>query len=511
MNVADDVSRVAMEDPDRTALLAAGERWSYIELLAAATAEERALEGAGVGPGDRVVCMLPNSVTFIAVYLACLRRGYVLVPLAPTASEDEIRHVLADSGAAAVVVLDEVADAAPAEGADQVGPLRRIQRGRTVPRPGAGSLRAAQRSLTGPLDLDPAWPALLLYTSGTTGRPKGALLSHRNVRFVARSKVRYLGLHHDDVLLLFLPLHHCFGLNAVLTPGLHAGAAVVVSGRFEREQTLRLIRRHGVTRLFAVPQAFRMLLDAGVSGHLVPSVRYAMSAGDTLPDDLHDRWERRMGWPIHQAYGLTEASPFVTYNHQPRLRPGSVGTAIDGVRVQIRRCSGEPAPRGETGEVWVRGPNVMLGYWNAPGATADAMVDGWLRTADHGRLDEDGYLYLAGRSNELIIVRGHNVYAAEVERVLRDDERVLDAAVYGVQHDLTGEVVCASVVPSAAGVDAQALRARCARHLAAYKVPVMIDLVDALPTGRTGKTDRRALAAQARARRAYQAGPKAAS
>lgn len=490
MNVAEHVAELAKREPDKVAIICAGESWTYGELGHAATKQESALADLGVISGDRVAIVLPNSVTFVAVYLACLRRGFVPVPVNPSLSADEVRHVLIDSSAVVAVVLDEY-DKIPA---GPEFPEHVIRLGRTMARPAQPTSPAG---LPDPTDLDPAHPAALLYTSGTTGRPKGALLSHHNVVFTMRSKVRYLELEPDDVLLLFLPLYHCYGLNAILNPGLLAGATVVLAERFDRRQTLELANEHGVTHFFAVPRVFRLLVDTGIAPERIPTVRYALAAGDVLHDDVRVRWHEQMGWPIHQAYGLTETSPFATYNGSPDRRPDSVGKAIDQVDVGIRDESGRPLPGGEVGEVWVRGPNVMLGYWDSPEATAEAIVDGWLRTADHGWVDDDGYLYLAGRSSELIIVSGQNVYTAEVERVLLADPDVVDAAAYGIPHEIAGEIVGASVVAKDDSVMASDLRSACAQQLAKHKVPVVIDLVDSLPTLKTGKKDRQALAALA--------------
>lgn len=490
MNVAEHVTEIARSSPDRVAIICAGESRTYGELCHAAVEYETALADLGVAAGDRVAIVLPNSVTFVAVYLACLRRGFVPVPLNPSLSADEVRHVLDDSSAGVAVVLDEY-DKLPS---GPESPEHIIRVGRSIPRP---TQPANPQDLPAPANLDPAHPATLLYTSGTTGRPKGALLSHRNVVFTMRSKVQYLELEPDDVLLLFLPLYHCYGLNAILNPGLLAGATVVLAERFDRRQTLELVNTHGVTRFFAVPRVFRLLVDTGITPDRMPTVRYALAAGDVLHDDVRVKWHEQMGWPIHQAYGLTETSPFVTYNSTPDRRPASVGKAIDQVEVGIRGDSGRRLPAGETGEVWVRGPNVMIGYWNSPEATAEVIIEGWLRTADHGWVDDDGYLYLAGRSSELIIVSGQNVYTAEVERVLLANPDVVDAAVYGIPHEIAGEIVGASVVIRDAGVTAVGLRSACAQQLAKHKVPVVIDLVDSLPTLKTGKKDRQALAAVA--------------
>lgn len=491
MNVANHVVDVASNEPGRVALIFSGESWTYAELLAAAVAQEAELNKLGVATGDRVAIVLPNSVTSVVIYLACMRRGYVAVPVNPGLSVDEILHVLVDSGAVLAVVLDGFERL----NADAVS-LHVIRLGRTVPRPKPA---ASVQEIPPAIDLDGTHPATILYTSGTTGRPKGALLSHHNVIFTMQSKVRYLELRQDDVLLLFLPIYHCYGLNAILNPGLLAGATVVLAERFDRQQTLNLINDHNVTRLFAVPQVFRLLHDGGVTPEAIPTVHYALSAGDVLQDDVRQLWQERMGWPIHQAYGLTETSPFVTYNSEPDQKPASVGKPIDGVDVAIRHDF-RPVPVGEIGEVWVRGPNVMLGYWNSPEATAAAIHGGWLRTADLGWLEDDGYLFLAGRSSEVIIVAGQNVYTAEVERVLLADRNVADAAVYGLPHDIAGEIVGASVVPTNNAVTAQQLRAACASQLAKHKVPVVLDLVDSLPTLSTGKKDRRTMAARVRER-----------
>lgn len=460
MNIASQVAIRRRLNPDRIAIFFEGATYSYAEVDRRAAGAAVELCRMGVGRGDRVSLCLPNTPEFIVWYLGALRIGAIAVTINPGLTEDEARFLVEDCGAR--VVLREPRMPEPAE-----GPVD---------------------------DLPGDAPAVIVYTSGTTGTPKGATLSHGNVLFVAESKRRYLGIRGDDRMLLFLPLFHCFGQNAVLNAVFAAGAAVVLQRSFDAEGVLAAIAERSVTMLCGVPTHFIVLCDRASAEEMRP-VRYFMSAAAPLPLEIERRWRQRFGKPIHQGYGLTESSPFASYNHETAYREGSIGTAIDGVEMAVADVvTGRTLGPGEKGEIVVRGPNVMLGYWHRPEETRDAIRDGWLRTGDIGRMDSDGYFYLEDRLKDMVIVGGFNVYPKEVEEALYQHPAIAEAAVYGVPDPVMGERVRAAVVlRQGMRPNAEELMACCRAKLADYKLPADFDFVAELPKGRTGKVLKRVL------------------
>jgi long-chain acyl-CoA synthetase len=460
MNIASLVAIRRRLDPDRIAILFEGASYSYAEVDRRAAGAALELVRMGVGRGDRVALFLPNTPEFIFWYLGALRIGAVVVAINPGLTEDEACYLVQDSGAR--VVLREARMPEPAEG---------------------------------PIDDLPAGaPAVIVYTSGTTGTPKGATLSHGNVLFVAEAKRRYLGIRRDDRMLLFLPLFHCFGQNAVLNAAFAGGAAVVLQRSFDAEGVVAAIAEQSVTMLCGVPTHFIVLCDRATPEEMRP-VRYFLSAAAPLPLEIERRWRQRFGKPLYQGYGLTESSPFASYNHETAYREGSIGTAIEGVEMAVVGVeTGRLVGPGEMGEIVVRGPNVMLGYWQRPEETRKAITEGWLHTGDIGRMDGDGYFYVEDRLKDMVIVGGFNVYPKEVEDALYRHPAVAEAAVYGVPDPVMGDRVRAAVVlRDGFHANAQDLLACCRAFLAEYKLPSDFEFVAELPKGRTGKVLKRVL------------------
>ena len=476
MNIASSVERGRRCYPDRPALLFEGAAISYRRLDELANGEAARMRAAGVGRGSRVALCLGNTPQFAASYLGALKLGAIAVSVNPALTEEEIRFILSDSGAAHVVRDPD------------------LWRGEGPEAPAIAALEMA-----------PEDPAAIVYTSGTTGVPKGATLSHGNVIFTMQAKRRYLGIPPEDRLLLFLPLYHCFGQNAILNAGLGAGATLVLHRAFDKDRVLDSMARDGVTMLCAVPANFVVLHDAA-SARQLSGVRYAMSAAAPLPLEVETHWQAKFGQPIYQGYGLTETSPFASYNHATAHRPGSIGSPIDGVEMAVVDVDdGSFLPRGATGEIVVKGPNVMLGYWNRPEETREAIRDGWFHTGDIGRAGADGYFFIEDRLKDMAIVGGYNVYPAEVENALLRHPAVSEAAAYGVPDPVLGERVRAAVTlrPGSTATAAE-LISRCRASLAEYKLPTDIDFVAAIPRCRAGKVRKRVL------REAYRAAQSAA-
>ena len=342
------------------------------------------------------------------------------------------------------------------------------------------------------VDADPDAAALILYTSGTTGFAKGATLSHRNVRTNVCAFNHLCGMESSDRMLLAVPLFHCFGQNALLNSAFNVGATLVLQERFDLNETRRLIQQHQVTQLYGVPMMFQLLHDSCEPGDL-SSVDYCFSAAATLPIQVSRAWQQKFEMPIYEGYGLTETSPFASYNHRVRFVPGSIGTPIDGVEMKIVDSeTGQDSARGDLGEIVIRGPNVMLGYWNRPEESAQAIRNGWFHSGDIGRMDEDGFFYIVDRVKDMISIGGVKVFPAEVERVFLDHPDISQIAIVGIPDPVFGEQVVAFIV-SEAGRDSGAsawlddVAGFAKENLSNFKIPRQFFQVDELPRNPSGK------------------------
>ncbi|MGW7049469.1 class I adenylate-forming enzyme family protein [Streptomyces avermitilis] len=433
-----------------------------------------ALRARGVGRGDVVALLLPNTADFVVALFAAWRLGAVVTPVDPALTESEARYQLGDAGAAVAVTAG--------------------------PSPLAGALPVAELS-TGPEDTaapetDAGALALLIYTSGSTGRPKGVMLDHANLAAMAEMMTGTARLTETDHSLLILPLFHVNGIVVGVLSPLLAGGRVTVAGRFRAETFFDLVATVRPTCFSAVPAIYSMLAE--LPDHVRPdtsSVRFAACGAAPMPAALIERFERRYDIPILEGYGLSEGTCASTTNPlYGRRKPGTVGLPLPGQQVAVMDPQGRIAPAGATGEVVVRGPNVMRGYLGRPEETARTVIDGWLHTGDVGRFDEDGYLVLVDRIKDLIIRGGENIYPKEIETVLGDHPEVLEAAVVGAAEPRLGEVPVAFVAlrPGASATTADLLD-HCRARLAKFKVPTGITLVDRLPRNPVGKTDKPAL------------------
>jgi long-chain acyl-CoA synthetase len=349
----------------------------------------------------------------------------------------------------------------------------------------------------------PGDTATILYTSGTTGSPKGAEGSHFSlVEQTSTLLLDTFDMTSDDVLLGCLPLFHTFGQTCVLNTGFRAGATIVLMPKFDGAGAIELIKRHGCTIFFGVPTMYMVILAAAGAEPVQTKLRYGISGGAAIPVAIIDRFTQLFGVDIHEGYGLTETSPVASFNQRGVTpRPGTIGTPIWGVDVEIARAENDDAiellPRGELGELVIRGHNLMKGYLHREEDTARSVVDGWFRTGDLGTKDDDGYLRILDRKKDMILRNGYNVYPREVEEVLAGHPDVSMAAVYGVPHEVHGqEVVAAVVLVSGATVTGAELVAFAEEHVAAYKYPREVAIVEALPMGPSGKVLKRELVAR---------------
>ncbi|MGC9318787.1 MAG: long-chain-fatty-acid--CoA ligase [Armatimonadota bacterium] len=490
------LQKTAARRPDRPALVTGEVQMTWGELSAAVDAAAAGLQRLGVEPGDRVGLVLPNCPQFVITYLACVRMGAMAVPLNPVLAPEEAAYIVADAGAKAVVAVQQTAPLAQAAASGAGGVEHLIVSGDDIPT-GALDFRALLAGGPGELPEPRGGDevAALMYTSGTTGRPKGAQLSHRNLLFDARASVAAVRMFEDDVFLSVLPLFHSFGATVCMVIPMLMGATSVLVPRFEPLPVLEAVQRSRATIFPGVPSMFAVLaglktdreFDAG-------SLRLCISGGAALPRELTPAFEQRYRTTLLEGYGPTEASPVVSVNRSEETRKiGTVGPPLPGVEVEVRD-EDQLLPVGEIGEICVRGDNVMTGYWRDPEKTARAIRDGWLYTGDVGALDEDGYITIVDRKTDMIIVSGLNVYPREVEDVIRRLPQVRDCAVVGARSELRGEIVTAWVELH----DGQAVAngdviEHCSEHLARYKIPRQIHFVDGLPRSATGKVLKREL------------------
>ena len=492
------IAKAALLHPDRTALVSPGARVTYAELAERVRRAARLLEELGLEPGDRFAILMANDRRFLELLLASGRAGTIAVPLNWRLTPAELEHPMGDAGAEVLFVGPEHREKGDAL-AERTG-ARPI----AVPEAYDEALEAAEAggpggeqmaALPGGDD-----PALIVYTSGTTGTPKGAVLTHANLFWNALDDVLALGLDGRDVTLTLLPLMHVGGIGLFTLPTLLAGGTVVMPRAFEPEEALGWIEREGVTLFLGVPTVHKMLVESDAFDAAdLSSLRLVYNGGDRCPLPIVDAWRER-GVDFGGGYGLTETAPTAFLTEPDQLEratrePGFMGKPALGIDARLVDEEGREVPAGAVGEVWLRGPGVFPGYWNREGETAEAFTDGWFRTGDLARRDEEGFWYFAGRRSGMIVTGGENVYPAEVEGVLRDHPAVSDVCVIGRDHPKWMEVPYA-VVETRPGhsPEARELRAFAEERLAPYKVPRGWALLDELPRTPIGKPDRAELA-----------------
>ncbi|MGH3652454.1 long-chain-fatty-acid--CoA ligase [Glutamicibacter sp.] len=481
-----------------------GRSTTYEQLWEQAREYAGALQAQGIEAGDRVALLIPNVTDFARAYYAVLALGAVAVPVHALLKAREISYILEDSEAKLLIcaapLLAEGAAGAAASGVPVLSVLAPEESGTTR----LEDLALQATPIGTYLPRRPEDLATILYTSGTTGKPKGALGTHLAlIEQTHTTLLNTMELRRGDKLFGGLPLFHTFGQTCVLNTGLRVGAEVMLLPKFTAEGALELLLEAGIDVFFGVPTMYVALLEAGKQREGMPQkLRYAISGGASLPVSILTAFEQRFGARIHEGYGLTETSPVACFNHvgvDPR--PGTVGTPVWGVDVEIA----DPAyadeirllPRGELGELVVRGHNLFSGYLNRPEATAEAVVDGWFRTGDLGTKDEDGYLRILDRTKDMILRNGYNVYPREIEEVLVSHPEISNAAVYGVPHETHGQEIAASVTLEAGStLGAQDLVAWASGQMAAYKYPRLIEIVQEFPLGPSGKILKRELVAQ---------------
>jgi long-chain acyl-CoA synthetase len=494
---------------DAVALISRGKQTTYGELRDHAARLRGGLVAQGIQPGDRVGIVAANNWYFVVSWLGILGAGAVAVPLNPTSPAPEVTRELAEVGAVAVIVGPMGKRVLPDLDRSRLPDLRLIVQAD----PGELVVDDATR-LDALMAAEPIPVveradddlAVLMFTSGTAGFPRAAMLSHGNLlaNIEQLQANPFREQRSDDVSFAVLPFFHIFGLNVVLNMALHTGGAILAVERFDPESALESIRTHGATLIAGAPamwQAWALLPTA--PDDAFATVRIAGSGAAKLDPLVRDRMHERFGLRIDEGYGLTEASPVVTTSTGIPAPPGSIGAPLPGVKVRLIDADGLDVLVGDVGELRVHGPNVFGGYWGDPDATARALTpDGWLMTGDLAVVDDHGFLFIVDRLKDLIIVSGFNVYPAEVESILVEHPGVQAAAVVGVQHPHSGEAVKAYVVAAeGSSVEEDDVIAFCEARLARYKCPQKVGFVDELPSGLGGKIRKHELPGAARDQR----------
>jgi long-chain acyl-CoA synthetase len=488
-NLSSLLERAAAGHPERPAVKLDDLVLSYERLRESAGRVTSLLASAGVAKGDRVGLMLPNIPAFPVAFYGALGAGAVVVPMNPLLKSREVAYYLGDSGAKTLFAWHGSAGEAAKGAADAGAEVIRVD---DVDLSAVLAGQSATRAWPDAADSD---DAVILYTSGTTGQPKGAQLTHGGLASnAALTAETLLGNAPDDVMLGCLPLFHVFGLTCGLNATVTAAGALTLLPRFDPGAALDIIARDKVTIFEGVPTMYAaMLHQQEADPSALASLRLCISGGAALPLEIMRGFETKFGCVILEGYGLSETSPVASFNHPDKVRkPGSIGTPVRGVEMRLVDPEGADVPPGEIGEIAIRGHNVMKGYWGKPEATAEAIPDGWFRTGDLARVDEDGYYFIVDRKKEMIIRGGYNVYPREIEEVLHEHPAVAGAAVVGIPHPELGEEVGAAIVlKPGATVEPDELRQFARARVAAYKYPRHVWLVPDLPKGPTGKVLRR--------------------
>ena len=492
------LSKRAYLTPDREALLFIGDgapqRYTYAELNARANRLANWLhDDLGIRKGDRVSMLAHNSMAYIDCFYGLAKLGAIFAPLNWRLAANELRYIINDCEPAVLIAGPEFADVVAEFRSDVHIDHYVALEGAEIDGVMSYDASVAQASEaeppSPPLDDDDTWA--ILYTSGTTGRPKGAMIPHRQVVYNCINTIASWGLTEYDVSPVYTPLFHAGGLFAFLTPLLYVGGRVIVTRTFELEETVQIIDDEGCTVILGVPTIFQMWMNtAAFKVASFESVRFFISGGAPLPESLVESWVAAKGGVFRQGYGLTEvgANCFSMTDEDSVTKLGSVGKPIFHSLMRLVDTDGRDVPVGEVGELLIAGPHVCTGYWRNPEATAAAIENGWFHTGDMARMDEDGFFYIAGRFKDMIISGGENVYAAEVEAVCREHPAVAEAALIGKPHPQWGEIgIMVVVLQSGQSTTPEELQAFCSQHLARYKIPKEIIFTDALPYSPYGK------------------------
>ncbi len=496
MAIYDSIVAGAREYPERTALLYEGETWSYGELNTATDTIAKRLIALGLQAGDRVALLFVNRPEIVCGYFACFKAGLIVVPLNTRMKGHELAYVLNHSGAKVLLAQPDLFQ--------EIQAIREtLETVETCFLTDGGEAQTGDRAYAellaeaGDIALPPVCdedPALIMYTSGTTARPKGVVHAHCTIQPLVIATTADLRADRLELGAAIPPLSHIGSLCGMLLPTLYAGGSLLLIPKFDPAAIVRTIELRKVTFFWLVPAMYAALLHVpGATAQSFASVKICLSAGDAMPNAMRTQLRERLGLVPIDPCGMTE----MVYTMNPsdgRARPGSIGLPLAGVEMKLLDDAGEEVAQGETGEIVARSPMLMLGYWNDPEATANAVRDGWLYTGDLARQDADGYYWFVGRKKDVIVRGGSNIAPAEVEDALLTHPDVASVSVVGVSDPILGQRVWAFIAlkPDAAANE-DALKAHAQARIAAYKVPETIRIVLSLPIGLTGKVHRQTL------------------
>ncbi|GAB04917.1 AMP-binding protein [Gordonia amarae] len=487
-SLSDAIIKHSVAKPDAVALRGAGSEFTYKQTADAVLAYAGMLRDKGVGVGDRVLYIAPTVPEFAIAYFGINALGAVVLPANPLCTPSELAYYIEDAGVKLVIAWDGLS-AAAREAAEAAG-LEFIALEQ-------GAAASSGTPIDAPVEMADDDIACILYTSGTTGKPKGAELTVGNLKSAARISGKLGDYTDEDAVATALPLFHVFGQASVMLATLEAGAPLNLMPRFHPKEFIDMIIENGVTAVGGVPTMWNAMLHVpgDVEEGAFDRLRLAVSGGASLPLEVLQAFERRFGCAILEGYGLTETCGMATFSRPGVPAPqGTVGLAVYESEVEVRDGEGNSVPTGERGEVFIKGPFVMRGYWQRPDATAETIIDGWLKTGDIGELDADGNLKIVDRAKDLIIRGGYNVYPSEIEETLYAHPDIVEAAVVGVPDNHYGEEVVAVVAAKpGSGLTAEDVTNWSTERLAAYKYPRAVVFVDELPKGPSGKILKRAI------------------
>ena len=510
MNLSSQLHETAKNWADKPAYYFMGQASTYAELDTNITKFASGLEKLGVKKGDHIALLLGNSPHFVISLYGALRLGVTVIPINPIYTADEISYILNNGDVKVVVALDTAIPVAEKIHSllPKVEQYVYCETGTRQAELESLSVYPKLKSFTNVVDsgnlsyqgpeLQDDDTAIILYTSGTTGKPKGAMLTHQNLFSNAKDVGEYLKMNSEDRVITALPVFHVFCLTVALNAPLLIGATLLIVPRFSPKEIFHISKQYEATVFAGVPTMYNFLFQYPEGNpEDLKTLRLCISGGSALPVALLKNFERKFNVLISEGYGLSEASPVTCFNPLDRPRkPGSIGTSILHVENKVVNELGDEVPIGEVGELIVRGPNVMKGYYKMPEESQAALREGWLYTGDLARVDEEGYFYIVDRKKDLILVGGYNVYPREVEEVIYNHPDVVEVAVFGVPDPNQGEAVVSYVVSKNPKLTGDQLLAYCKEHLAKYKIPSLIEFIDELPKNTTGKILRMALKAQ---------------
>ncbi len=494
MNLGFNLRRSSIYFPEKDAIVFGRSSFSYRDIERLSNRFGNILKSIGVKKGDKVCIYLPNIPEFIICFFGIVKIGAIAVSISSLWKRDEVSYVIEDSEANTLVTTEELIQNIPE--LDISERLRNIIIIGEKCDKGISYKEMMEKSHDelSIMEMEKDDVASIIYTSGTTGKPKGAMLTHGNVISNSFSAIHHTLMKPEDILICFLPLYHSFGQNFIMNSCICRGATLILHKKFELDEIVNSIKSNRVTRFFGVPTIYIMLLNEEKTYPFLKSLGYCFSAAASMPAEVSKKWKETFGLTIYEGYGLTETTPFASYNHDIKYRSGSIGTPIENVEMKVVDENGVQLPPGQLGEIVIKGPNVMKGYYNKPEETEKTIRNGWLHSGDIGMTDDDGYFYIVDRVKDMINSAGFKIWPREVEEVLFKHPAVLECAVIGVPDKVYGERVKAFIIlREGERASAEEIIAFCKERIASYKAPKEIEFVKEIPKSPTGKILKRIL------------------